>query len=115
VRLHPYYSERILERSAALKPLATCAAMHHERLDGSGYHRGSHRPEISREARVLAAADAYQAMTQPRPFRSPLSRSRAAAQLETEARTGRLDADAVDGSRTSTAPHHRLARGIERP
>ncbi|HYW27138.1 MAG TPA: HD domain-containing phosphohydrolase [Terriglobales bacterium] len=108
VRLHPYYSERILERSAALKPLARCAGMHHERLDGSGYHRGSRRAEISREARLLAAADAYQAMTQPRPFRLPLSRSRAAGELEAEARAGRLDADAV--SRVLTAAGHRPHR-----
>ena len=108
MRLHPYYSERVLERSAALKPLARCAGMHHERLDGSGYHRGSRRAEISREARLLAAADAYQAMTQPRPFRPPLSRSRAAAELEAEARAGRLDADAV--SRVLTAAGHRPHR-----
>jgi HD-GYP domain-containing protein (c-di-GMP phosphodiesterase class II) len=108
VRLHAYYSERILERSAALKPLAFCAGTHHERLDGSGYHRGSHRAEISRDSRILAAADAYQAMTQPRPFRPPLSRSRAAEELEGEARAGRLDADAV--SRVLTAAGHRPHR-----
>ena len=95
VRLHPYYSERILDRSAALKPLAICAGMHHERQDGSGYHRRSHRAEISRDARILAAADAYQAMTQPRPFRPALSAMRAAEELEVEARAGRLDADAA--------------------
>jgi HD-GYP domain-containing protein (c-di-GMP phosphodiesterase class II) len=108
VRLHPYYTERILQRSAALQPLAKCAAMHHERLDGSGYHRGSQRAEISREARVLAAADAYQAMTQPRPFRPPLPASRAAEELEGQARVGRLDADAV--SRVLAAVGHRPHR-----
>jgi HD-GYP domain-containing protein (c-di-GMP phosphodiesterase class II) len=104
VRLHSYYSERILDRSAALRPLALCAGMHHERLDGSGYHRGSRRTEISREARVLAAADAYQAMTQPRPYRKPLSASRVADELELEARAGRLEADAV--SHVLTAAGH---------
>jgi HD-GYP domain-containing protein (c-di-GMP phosphodiesterase class II) len=95
VRLHPYYSERILRRSPALKQLAIAAGMHHERLDGSGYHRGSQRAEIPHEARVLAAADAYQAMTQHRPFRPALSPERAGEQLEADARSGRLDADAV--------------------
>ena len=113
VRLHAYYSERILERSAALKPLATCAGMHHERLDGSGYHRGTHRAEISHEARVLAAVDAYQAMTQPRPFRQALSPTRAAEELEAEARAGRLDADAVHGVLTSAG--HRLPRAAAWP
>ena len=108
VRLHAYYSERILERSTALRALASCAAMHHERLDGSGYHRGSHRAELSREARVLAAADAYQSMTQPRAYRPPLSRSRAAEELEAEARAGRLDPDAVN--RVLTAAGHQSRR-----
>src|SRR5207244_8286530 len=71
VRLHAYYSERILERSAALKPLATCAGMHHERLDGSGYHRPAQRAEIAHEAPLLAAAAAYEALTPPRHFRPP--------------------------------------------
>jgi HD-GYP domain-containing protein (c-di-GMP phosphodiesterase class II) len=111
VRLHPYYSERILERSAALKPLAICAGMHHERLDGSGYHRRSHGAEISRDARILAAADAYQAMAQPRPFRQALSAERAAEELEAEARAGRLDADAVHSVLTAAGhrPHRTAA------
>ena len=95
VRLHPYYSERILGRVQALKPLATLAGMHHERLDGSGYHRGSTRAEIPAGARVLAAADAYQAMTQPRPHRPALAPAQAAHELESMAKAGRLDADAV--------------------
>lgn len=104
VRLHPYYSERILSRSPALKALAGFAGMHHERLDGSGYHRGSKRAEIPREARILAAADAYQAMTQPRAFRAALSPASAAAQLEASTREGKLDAEAVQ-SVLDTAGH----------
>ena len=95
VRLHAYYSERILGRVQTLKPLATLAGMHHERLDGSGYHRGSARAEIPAGARVLAAADAYQAMTQARPHRPALAPPQAAQELEGMARSGRLDADAV--------------------
>jgi HD-GYP domain-containing protein (c-di-GMP phosphodiesterase class II) len=111
VRLHSYYSERILERSAALKALAICAGMHHERLNGSGYHRRSHGAEISREARILAAADAYQAMTQPRAFRQALSAERAADELEADARAGRLDADAVHSVLTAAGhePHRTAA------
>ncbi len=105
VRLHPYYSERILERSTALKPLAVCAGMHHERLDGSGYHRCSRGAEILRDARILAAADAYQAMTEPRAYRQALSATRAAEELEADARAGRLDDDAVHS--VLTAAGHR--------
>jgi DNA-binding CsgD family transcriptional regulator len=85
--------------------------MHHERLDGSGYHRGSKRLDIPAEARVLAAADAYQAMTQPRPHRPALTGDEAAGVLRAETRAGRLDANAVDGVLTAAGhqanPVHR--------
>ena len=57
VRLHAYHTERILSRSAFLSSLAPTAALHHERLDGSGYHRGCPASAIPFPARVLAAAD----------------------------------------------------------
>ncbi len=95
VRLHAYYSERIVGRVQALGPLATLAGMHHERLDGSGYHRGNTRGDIPRGVRVLAAADAYQAMTEPRPHRPPLGAALAAEDLSAMARAGRLDPEAV--------------------
>jgi HD-GYP domain-containing protein (c-di-GMP phosphodiesterase class II) len=95
VRLHPYHSERILSRSTALAPLASVAGMHHERQDGSGYFRQATAAMISNGARVLAAADAYQAMTQERPHRPALTPGAAAEQLSSEAAQGRLDAEAV--------------------
>ena len=95
VRTHPYRSERILATSTALEPMARVAGMHHERLDGSGYHRGCRARELPAEARVLAAADAFHAMTQDRPHRRALSAEQAAEELEREARAGRLDADAA--------------------
>jgi HD-GYP domain-containing protein (c-di-GMP phosphodiesterase class II)/DNA-binding CsgD family transcriptional regulator len=95
VRLHPYHSERILSRSSALAPLASLAGMHHERQDGSGYYRQATAAMIPSGARVLAAADVYQAMTQDRPHRPPLTPSVAAEQLNSEATRGRLDAEAV--------------------
>src|SRR2546425_658927 len=101
VRLHPYYSERILSRVTRLEPLAVLAGTHHERVDGSGYFRGSKRPEIPPAARILAAADAYQAMTQPRPHRPALSRDAAAGALLAEAHAGRLDANSVDAVLTA--------------
>jgi len=66
VRLHPYHTERILSRSPALEPLAQLAGMHHERVDGSGYHRGAPAAMQSKSARILAAADVYQALTEER-------------------------------------------------
>jgi HD-GYP domain-containing protein (c-di-GMP phosphodiesterase class II)/DNA-binding CsgD family transcriptional regulator len=110
VRLHPYYSERILGRLDALRPMATAAGMHHERLDGSGYHRGSGRADIPAAARVLAAADAYQAMTQPRAHRPALEPARAAHELEAMASDGRLDHDAVSSVLTAAGHAVKPAR-----
>jgi HD-GYP domain-containing protein (c-di-GMP phosphodiesterase class II) len=95
VRLHAYHSERILIRSARLAALAPVATAHHERLDGGGYHRGVAAAALAPPARLLAAADAYHAMTEPRPHRQPLSPSRAAETLGRQASAGALDADAV--------------------
>jgi HD-GYP domain-containing protein (c-di-GMP phosphodiesterase class II) len=91
VRLHPYHSERILARSAALQPLARIAGMHHERQDGSGYHHGAAGAQVPVEARLLAVADAYQAMTQERPHRAALAPPAAAREVEAAARAGRFD------------------------
>jgi HD-GYP domain-containing protein (c-di-GMP phosphodiesterase class II) len=95
VRLHAYHSERILCRSTFLAALAPVATAHHERLDGTGYHRGAMAVGLRPPARVLAAADAYHAMTEPRPYREALPPLRAAEMLGPEARDGRLDADSV--------------------
>lgn len=95
VRMHSYHSERILSTSRTLEHLAPIAAMHHERLDGSGYHRGCRGRDLPMPARVLACADAFQAMTEWRPHREALSSEQAAHQLASEARSGRLDPDAA--------------------
>lgn len=95
VRLHSYWTERILARCPALARLAPLAGAHHERLDGSGYHRGARGIELSSGARMLAAADAFAAMTEARPYRDAFSREGAAAELHQEVLAGRLDAEAA--------------------
>jgi HD-GYP domain-containing protein (c-di-GMP phosphodiesterase class II) len=96
VRLHPYYTERVLERSPRLAPLALLAGSHHERLDGSGYHRGATAAQLSVGARLLAAADAYDAMTHDRPHRSALLPADARATLGEMVSTGVLDKRTLD-------------------
>jgi HD-GYP domain-containing protein (c-di-GMP phosphodiesterase class II) len=95
VRLHPYHTERILDRASALHGLGHIAGMHHERQDGSGYHHGASGASIPVGARVLAAADAFQAMTQPRPHREALPPEEAAIELEASAASGALDPECV--------------------
>ncbi len=95
VRLHPYHTERVLARSSFLADLARIAGAHHERLDRSGYHRGCSGAELPMSARLVAAADVFQAMTEPRPHRPALAPEQAADALGGEASAGRLDPDAV--------------------
>lgn len=95
VRLHAYAGERILARAPALAPLATLAGMHHERLDGSGYHRGAAAAAIPAAARLLAAADVLHALTEPRPHRPARPPEQAARELESMASAGALDPEAV--------------------
>jgi HD-GYP domain-containing protein (c-di-GMP phosphodiesterase class II) len=113
VRLHPYLTERMLQQSAMLAPLGAIAVQHRERVDGSGYPRGLTGAAISRPARVLGAADAYQAMREPRPHRPERSADEAAVELRAEVRAGRLDVDAVEA--VLVAAGHRISGRREGP
>ena len=95
VRLHPYLTERMLYFSAALRRLAPLAGSHRERLDGSGYYRQVAASALPFSARILATADACQAMTQERPYRPALIPDAAAGELKAGTKDGRLDAEAV--------------------
>jgi HD-GYP domain-containing protein (c-di-GMP phosphodiesterase class II) len=112
VRLHAYQTERVLCRSPFLARLGPVATYHHERLDGSGYHRGATSATLSRPARLLAAADAYHAMTEPRPHRDALSPEMAARTLGGDAAEGRLDSGSV--AAVLEAAGHRAPR-VDRP
>src|SRR5205823_10677288 len=88
LRMHPYYTERMLARPAALARVGAVASMAHERCDGSGYHRGLAGPAIPATARLLAAACAFCAMTEPRSHRPPLTAKQAASELRADVRAG---------------------------
>jgi DNA-binding CsgD family transcriptional regulator len=95
VQLHAYHTERVLRRAGALAAAGALAGLHHERLDGSGYHRGAHAATLLAAARILGAADAFVAMTEPRAYRAALSPEQAADVLQAEANAGRLDREAA--------------------
>ncbi len=78
-----------------LVDLAPLAGGHHERLDGSGYHRGVASAALDRESRILAAADVMHALREDRPHRPAHDLDDAARVLTEEARAGRLDPEAV--------------------
>lgn len=96
VRLHAYHSERILAGSRRLAPFAELVGAHHERGDGTGYHRGARSGGLPLPARILATADAYQAMTQPRPHRPALTPDQREQELGVDVRRGRLDPEVVN-------------------
>jgi len=118
VRLHPYFTERMLARPSALAAIGELAAMDHERLDGSGYHRRLPASTIPLPARVLAAADVYVALLADRPHRPALLPAAAADVLATEVRAGRLDARAVSavlevsGQAVAAKPAPALPQGL---
>lgn len=108
VCLHPYHTERILERSTLFKPLARVAGLHHERTDGSGYFRGLPGSSLDMPARVLAAADACAELLEERPGRDPLSPDEAAIKLAKEAldpEAVRAVLEAAGAKRTDVARH----------
>jgi HD-GYP domain-containing protein (c-di-GMP phosphodiesterase class II) len=95
VRLHAYHTERVFNRSPLLAPVAAVACRHHERMDGSGYHRGLNATSLEPVSRLLAAADAFHAMTEPRDHRPPMPSVDAAAFLREESAAGRHDGEMV--------------------
>jgi HD-GYP domain-containing protein (c-di-GMP phosphodiesterase class II) len=113
VRLQPYITGRMLRQSEALAPVARIVVQHRERLDGSGYPNGLTGIAISAEARILAAAEAYQAMCEPRAHRGAYSTEAAADALRADVKAGRYDGDAVEA--VLGAAGHRIVRRREGP
>jgi HD-GYP domain-containing protein (c-di-GMP phosphodiesterase class II)/DNA-binding CsgD family transcriptional regulator len=122
VRLHAYYTDRVLHRAGKLSVLGSIAASAHERSNGSGYPKGIGGATVPLLGRFLEAADAYQAMCEDRPHRPALQREVAASELRRGAREGELDGSAVDAvlavtghpvRRKPTAPDGLTRREVE--
>ncbi len=111
-RTHPYLTERMLARSRTLHRIGQCAALHHERLDGSGYPKGLTADAIPISARILAAADVYAALRQPRPHRPALDVPTAGQLLRDEVAGGRLDGDAVNAVLVAAGQRVRRRAGL---
>jgi HD-GYP domain-containing protein (c-di-GMP phosphodiesterase class II) len=119
VRLHAYQSQRVLIVAEPLRRAGELAGMHHERLDGSGYHSGLPAAAIPLPARVLAVAEAYQSMIEERSWRPALTSAEAARELSEDARAGRLDRrvceailEVAGGGRTSRRQSRNWPAGL---
>jgi DNA-binding CsgD family transcriptional regulator len=114
IRLHSYLTERVFAASPALAEIGRVGGSHHERLDGSGYHRGTAAGAQGAAMRLLAAANTYCALTEPRPHRPTFTGEEAARELLAEARSGKLDQRSVDAvlSAAGASPLRRRAANI---
>ena len=87
IRMHPTMSVKIIEPLPHLAKLIPVIYHHHEHYDGTGYVDGSAGDKIPLGSRIIAAADAFEAMTSDRPYRQALSREQAMAELQNNAGT----------------------------
>jgi HD-GYP domain-containing protein (c-di-GMP phosphodiesterase class II) len=95
MKLHARFTEDILGRISVFRDLAAVAGAHHERLDGSGYPKGLTAVELPREARILAVADVFDALTADRPYRAALPVAEALMTIDRSAGSA-LDAPCID-------------------
>ena len=108
---HSFATERLLAGASMLRDVSALAGAHHERLDGSGYPRRARAIDLSRAERLLAAADVYTALQEPRPHRAPLSARASDEALRGEVRSGRLDPDCVAALSGIVGSEQAVARG----
>lgn len=95
VERHPLHTWEILRRVRAFDDVAHTAALHHEKLDGSGYPWGLHAEQLDLPARLLSVADIYEALTADRPYRAGMAPAAAMAILRRD-RDTRLCGVALD-------------------
>jgi diguanylate cyclase (GGDEF)-like protein len=112
VRTHPELAARLLARPE-LADLRGWIAAHHERPDGQGYPRGISGDEIPLEARILAVADAFEAMTNERAYRPALSDDEAHAELRRGSGT-QFDAQVADAFLRALGRRRRVDGSVPR-
>jgi HD-GYP domain-containing protein (c-di-GMP phosphodiesterase class II) len=115
VEVHPMLTEQMLRRSQALALLNPLAGAHHERADGSGYHKGLRATE--RGAEILAAVDVYVGLTTDRADRDASSAGTAAVELRRLVSAGLLEPGAVEAVLTAAGHDEQPSkrRRIEHP
>jgi putative nucleotidyltransferase with HDIG domain len=91
IQSHSYYTEKILNEIPAMEDIKIWSSMHHEKLDGSGYHNSTPGEIIPLEARIIAMADIYHALTDDRPYRKGLDKEQALEIIKVDCEKGKLD------------------------
>ncbi len=112
IKRHSYDSTRILKMAFPGLPIADWGGMHHENLLGTGYPAHREARQIPREARLVAVADIFQALSQDRPYRGRLAVGEVMAELEQLTTAGRLDPEIVGIVRENQDRCYALATGV---
>ena len=94
IKQHPRLTYDILSRVGPFRPIARTAANHHEKLDGSGYHRGVGAEDLDLPSRILVVADIYDALSADRPYHEALPQEKVLGILREESGT-KLDPECV--------------------
>lgn len=94
IKEHPRLTYDTLSRVGPFRPIAETAANHHEKLDGSGYHRGLRAEDLDLPSRILTVADIYDALSADRPYHKALPQERVLDILREESGT-KLDPECV--------------------
>jgi putative nucleotidyltransferase with HDIG domain len=84
IKQHPFLTYEILSRIEGFEEIAWVASTHHERLDGTGYHRGLRGDEVCMPSRILAVADIFDALTGDRPYRDRMTAAQALSVLQSQ-------------------------------
>lgn len=95
IQTHPYYTEHILREVQGLEDLVPWASLHHEHLDGTGYHTRASAAGLPLESRVVAASDVYQALTADRPYRTGMAPAEALGLMRRMVDQRHLDGEVV--------------------
>jgi HD-GYP domain-containing protein (c-di-GMP phosphodiesterase class II) len=95
IRSHAYYTHRILSAIPALATVREWGALHHERLDGSGYPFRYKGARLCTGSRIMAVADVFTALSEDRPYRSGLKRGEVLSIMRGMARDSALDRELV--------------------
>ena len=106
VRRHPGYTQRILEHVGPFREIAVIAGQHHEKLDGTGYPNRMMGRDLSLEARIVAVADIYGALSEDRPYRAGLEFEQIVPIMK-ELAPKKLDRDCVEALVDVVASHRK--------
>lgn len=95
MKSHAFYTYEVLSEIKGFETIRDWSALHHERLDGSGYPFGLKGEELSRGARIMAIADIFSALREKRPYRQVMDKKSITKILSQQASEGKLDEEIV--------------------